>query len=80
MWFNEVCIKNIFVKLIFKIFTLENSKKKGHNILLKPGIRSLCLLLRSDHLVKTVFSVWNKLPATSAVSKKKFNGEEDQKI
>jgi hypothetical protein len=75
MWFNEVYIKNIFVKLIFKIFTLENSKKKGHNILPKPGIRSLCLLLRSDHLVKTVFSA-----CYIGSVEKKINGEEDQKI
>ena len=31
-------------------------------------------------LAKTVFSVRNKLPATSALSKKKINGEEDEKI
>jgi len=37
MWFNEACIKNIFVKLIFKTFTLENSNKKGPNILPRPG-------------------------------------------
>ena len=36
-------LKNIFVKLIFKTSTLENSKKKGPNILPRPGIRSLCL-------------------------------------
>ena len=29
MWFTEAYIKNSFVKLIFKTFTLENSKKKG---------------------------------------------------
>jgi hypothetical protein len=31
-WFTEACIKNILVKLIFKTFTLENSKKKGLHI------------------------------------------------
>jgi hypothetical protein len=54
-------IKTIFVQLIFKTFTLENSKKKDPNILPRPGIRSLCLLFWSDHLAKTVFSVRNKL-------------------
>jgi hypothetical protein len=34
-------LKNIFVKLLFKTFTLENSKKKGSNIFPRPGIRSL---------------------------------------
>ena len=30
-------LKNIFVKLIYKTFTLENSNKKGPNILPRPG-------------------------------------------
>ena len=34
----------------FKTFTLENSKKKGSDILPRPGIRSLCLLFRSAHI------------------------------
>jgi len=71
MWFTEAYIKTIFVKLIFKTFILENSKEKGPNILHRHGIRSLCLLFRSAHLAKTVFSVRNNLPATSALSKKK---------
>jgi hypothetical protein len=72
MWFTEAYIKNIFVKLIFKIFTLENSKKKGLNILLRPGKRSLLsIVLVSSYIVKTVFSVRYKLPATSALSEKK---------
>ena len=33
MWFIEAYVKHIFVKLIFKTFTLENSKKNGPNIL-----------------------------------------------
>jgi hypothetical protein len=37
MWFTEAYIKNIFVKLILKIFTLENSNGKGQNILPRPG-------------------------------------------
>jgi hypothetical protein len=53
-------------------FTLENSKKKGPNILLRPRIHSLCLLFRSTLLAKTVFPVRNKLPATSALSKKNY--------
>jgi hypothetical protein len=80
MWFTEAYIKNMFVKLIFKSFTLENSKKKGPNTLPRPGIRSVCLF-RSAHLVNTVFPVRNKLSVTSALSKKiKNNGEEDEKI
>ena len=65
-------LKLFFVKLIFKTFTLEISKKKGLNILPRPGIRSICLLFRSAHLNKTVFSFRNKLPTTSALSKKKI--------
>jgi hypothetical protein len=37
MWFTEAYIKNIFVKLILKIFTFENSNGKGQNILPRPG-------------------------------------------
>jgi len=71
MWFTEAYIENIFDKLIFKIFNLENSEKKCPNILPRPGICSLCLLLRSAHLDKTVFSVRrNKLSATSDLLKK----------
>ena len=33
-----------------KTFTLENSKKKGSNILPRSGIRSPCLLFRSAHI------------------------------
>jgi hypothetical protein len=53
-------LKNIFVKSIFKTFSLENSKKKGPNILPRPRIRNLCLLFRreSAHLAK------NKSPVT----------------
>jgi hypothetical protein len=69
-WFTEAYIKNILVKLIFKTFTLENSKKKGLHILPRPGICNFCLLFRSTHLTKTVFSVHNKLPATLALMKK----------
>ena len=36
MWFTGAYINKIFVKLIFKTFTLENSKKKGPNILPDP--------------------------------------------
>ena len=43
----QLILNNIFVKLIFKTFTLENSKKKGPNIFPRPGIRSLCLLFPS---------------------------------
>ena len=57
-------------RLIFNTFPLENSKKKGLNILPRPGIRSLCPLFRYAHLAKTVFSVQPKLPAMSALSKK----------
>jgi hypothetical protein len=63
----------MFVKLIFKTFTLENSKKKGTNILPRFGIRSLCLLFWLDHLAETVFSFRNKLPDTSAKKTKRFN-------
>jgi hypothetical protein len=54
MWFTEAFIKNIFFKLIFKTFTLENSKKKGQNILPRPGIHSFCLLFRSVHLAEKI--------------------------
>ena len=64
----------MFVKLTFKAFTLENSKKKVPNILPRH-----CLLFQSAHLAKTVFSVPNKLPAISALLKK-FNVKEDEKI
>jgi hypothetical protein len=57
-------LKHILVKLIFKTFTLENSKKKGPNIFPRPGIRSLCR--GSAHLANTLFSVRNKLPASFA--------------
>ena len=50
------------MKLNFKTLTIENSKKKGHIILPRFGICSLCLLFWSDNLGKTVFSVRNRLP------------------
>ena len=56
----------MFVKLIFKAFTLENSKEKVPDILQRH-----CLLFQSAHLAKTVFSVPNKLPAILALLKKK---------
>jgi len=65
MWFTEAYNINMFVKLIFKAFTLENSKKKGPNILPRH-----CLFFQSAHLAKTVFSVPNKLPTISALLKK----------
>ena len=77
MWFTGAYIKNTkyFVKLIFKIFTLEISKKKVPNILPRPVKHNLCLLFRSAHLAKTFFSVRDKLPATSALSKKKITAK-----
>ena len=48
----------------------------------RPGMRSYCLLFRSDHLAKTVFSVFpvcNKLPAASALSGKKWLGRTRRK-
>jgi hypothetical protein len=45
MWFTEAYIKTVLVKLIFKTFTIENSKKKGQNILPRPGIHSLLFRL-----------------------------------
>ena len=77
MWFTGAYIKNTkyFVKLIFKIFTLEISKKKVPNILPRPVKHNLCLLFRSTHLAKTFFSVRDKLPATSALSKKKITAK-----
>ena len=41
MWFIEAYIKIIFVKLIFKIFTLKISKKKGPYIFPRQGIQPL---------------------------------------
>ena len=72
MLFTEAYIKNIFVKLIFKTFVLENSKEKGSNILLRPGICSLCLLLRSAHLAKTFFSVQTNCLLHCLCGKKKL--------
>jgi hypothetical protein len=53
MWFTEAYIKTILVKLIFKTFTIENSKKKGQNILPRPGIHSL--LFRLVHIYPRQF-------------------------
>jgi hypothetical protein len=36
-------LENIFVKLIFKTFTLENSKKKGPNILPRSAANMLSI-------------------------------------
>ena len=36
MWFTDAYIKNIFVKLIFKTFTLEISKKKVRLYCIEP--------------------------------------------
>lgn len=55
MRFTEAYINNIFDKLIFKKFILENSKTKVPNILPRPEIGSLCLLFRSVHLAKSFF-------------------------
>jgi hypothetical protein len=44
-WFTEAYIKNFLVKLIFKTFTLENSKKKGLHILPRPGICNFCAIV-----------------------------------
>jgi hypothetical protein len=72
MWYTEAYIKNSFVKLKKKdIYLREFKVKKGLNILHRPGIRTHCLLFRSVHLAKTVFSVQNKLSAISSLSKKK---------
>ena len=73
MWFIKAYIKIIFVKLIFKIFALEITKKKGPNILPRPGIHSLYLLSWSTYLAKTVFSNRNKLPIYIDSVKKKHN-------
>jgi hypothetical protein len=71
MWYTEAYIKNSFVKLKKKdIYLREFKVKKGLNILHRPGIRTLCLLFRSVHLAKTVFSVLKKLCVTSSLSKK----------
>jgi hypothetical protein len=53
MWLTEAYIKTILVKLIFKTFTLENSKKKGQNILPRPGIHRL--LFRLAHIYPRQF-------------------------
>ena len=49
MLFTEAYIKTNLVKLIFKTFTIENSKKKGQNILPRPGIHSLFFRLAHIH-------------------------------
>jgi len=78
MWFTEAHIKIIFVKLIFKTFTLEISKKKGPNILPRPGIRNLYLLFTSSSQ-DSLFSPEQIARYISSVEKKN-NGEEDEKI
>jgi hypothetical protein len=61
MWFTEAYIKNIFVKLILKIFTFENSNGKGQNILPRPGRCSLGLFFRPVHLAKSLLLMHEKL-------------------
>ena len=80
MWFTEAYIKTILVKLIFKTFTIQNSKKKGQNILARPGIHSL--LFRVVHIYPRQFfqSGTNCLLHRLCRKKKEFNGEEDEKI
>ena len=80
MWFTEAYIKTILVKLIFKIFTLENSKKKGQNILPRPRIHSL--LFRLAHIYPRQYfqSGTNCLLHRLCREKKEFNSEEDEKI
>jgi hypothetical protein len=59
--FTEAYIKNIFVRLILKIFTLENSNGKGQNILPRSGICSFGLLSRPVHLAKSLLLMHEKL-------------------
>jgi hypothetical protein len=80
LWFTDEYINNIFVKLILKIFALENSKRKGPNTLPRTGILSLDPFFRSAHLAKTVFSVRNNILLHRLCWKKLFNGEEDENI
>ena len=61
MWFTEAYIKYIFVKLILKIFTFENSKGKGQNILPRPRGCSLGLFFRPVHLAKSLLLMHEKL-------------------
>jgi hypothetical protein len=79
MWLTEAYIKTILVKLIFKTFTLENSKKKGQNILPRPGIRSL--LFRLVHIYpRQFFQSGTNCLLHRLCRKKRINGEEDEKI
>jgi hypothetical protein len=78
MWFTEAYFINILVKLIFKTFTLENSKKKDPNISPRPGIRSLYLLFWLAH----IYPIQSFQSDTYCVIRrlKKINSEEDEKI
>jgi len=78
MWFTEAYIKTILVKLIFKTFTLENSKKKGQNILPRPGIHSL-LFGWLIYIQESFFSMVQNACYIGYLEKK-INGEEDEKI
>ena len=65
-------ILKIFGQINFQdIYFREFKEKRSAYILPRPEICNFCLLFRSAHLTKTVFSVHNKLPATLALSKKK---------
>ena len=69
MWFTEAYIENIFNKVIFKTFILKSAEKKCPNILPRPGSS------RQDSLFSP-----EQVAATSDLSRKKINGEEDEKI
>jgi hypothetical protein len=80
MWFTEAYIKIIFVKSIFKIFTLEISNKNGPNILPRPGIRNLYLLFLSAHLAKTVFQSGTNCPLHRLCRKKKLTAKKTERF
>ena len=55
-WFIEAYVKIIFVKLIFKIFTLEISKKKGPYIFPRQGIQPLPIVPVGSSSQHSIFS------------------------
>jgi hypothetical protein len=81
-WFTEAYIKNILVKLIFKTFTLENSKKKGlHIYCLDPKYVTFAYCSVQLILPRQSFQyITNCLLHWLCRKRKKFNGKEDEKI
>ena len=80
MWFTEAYIKNISVKLIFKTFTLENSKKKTSVYIAQTRNTQLLLIVPvGSSSEDSLFNPEQIACYTDSVEKKN-NDEEDEKI